>query len=68
MTVRQEGDKLFALPPSGERVELVPETTSDKFSAQPVGGSVSFERNETGKVTGIVVTFPDGRVVKARKT
>jgi tricorn protease len=68
LTIRQDGDKLFAVPPSGERVELVPETTGDKFSAQPVGGSVSFERNETGKVTGLVVTFPDGRVVKARKT
>jgi hypothetical protein len=67
LTIRQEGDKLFAVPSSGERVELVPETTGDKFSAT-VGGNVSFERNETGKVTGIVVTFPDGRVVKARKT
>ena len=68
LTIRQEGDKLFAVPPSGERVELVPEKTGDKFSAQPVGGSVAFERNETGKVTGLVVTFPDGRTLKARKT
>ena len=67
LTIRQEGAKLFAVPPSGERVELVPEPTGDKFSAQPVGGSVAFERNEGGKVTGIVVTFPDGRVLKARK-
>jgi tricorn protease len=68
LTVRQEGDKLFALAPGGERVELVPEATGDKFQAQPVGGSVSFERNETGKVTGIVVSLPDGRVIKGRKT
>lgn len=68
LTVRQEGDKLFAIPPSGERVELVPETTADKFLVQPVGGNVSFERNDAGNVTGIVVTFPDGRIVKGRKT
>ncbi|HEY8226611.1 MAG TPA: S41 family peptidase [Pyrinomonadaceae bacterium] len=67
LVVRQEGEKLFAVPPSGERVELVPETTADKFSAQPVGGSVSFERDSAGKVTAIIVTFPNGRVVKARK-
>jgi tricorn protease len=68
LTVRQEGDKLFAMPPSGERVELVPEPSGEKFLAQPVGGSVTFEKNEAGKVTGIVVTLPDGRVVKARKS
>lgn len=68
LVVRQEGDKLFAVPPSGERVELVPETTGDKFMAQPVGGSVSFERDAAGKVVAIIVTLPNGRVIKARKT
>jgi hypothetical protein len=68
LVVRQEGDKLFAMPPGGERVELVPDAAADKFLAQPVGGSVSFERDAVGKVTAIVVTFPNGRVVKARKT
>ena len=68
LVVRQEGDKLFAVPPTGERVELIPESTADKFSAQPVGGTVNFERDGAGKVTAIVVTLPNGRVVKARKT
>ncbi|HTG93961.1 MAG TPA: S41 family peptidase [Pyrinomonadaceae bacterium] len=68
LVVRQEGDKLFAVPPTGERVELVPESTTDKFSAQPVGGTVNFERDSAGKVTAIVVTLPNGRVIKARKT
>ena len=67
LVVRQEGEKLFALDPGGQRIELVPEATADKFLAQPVGGAVSFERDAGGKVTAIVVTFPDGRVVKARK-
>src|SRR4030095_1095116 len=68
LIVRQEGEKLFALAPGGERIELVPEATADKFSAQPVGGSVSFERDSAGKVTAIIVTLPNGRVVKGRKT
>ncbi|HET9528329.1 MAG TPA: hypothetical protein VFO99_19290, partial [Pyrinomonadaceae bacterium] len=68
LTIRQEGEKLFALAPGGDRVELVPETTADKFLVQPVGGTVSFERDAGGKVTGIVVALPDGRVVKGRKT
>jgi len=68
LVVRQEGEKLFALAPGGERVELVPETTADRFMAQPVGGTVSFERDAANKVTGIVVTLPNGREIKARKT
>ncbi|HJP92854.1 MAG TPA: PDZ domain-containing protein [Pyrinomonadaceae bacterium] len=69
LVVRQEGEKLFALAPGGDRVELVPDTnTADKFSVQPVGGFVSFERDAGGKVTAIIVTLPDGRVIKARRT
>ena len=67
LVVRQEGDKLFAQPPSGERVELVPDATPDKFLPQPAGGSVSFERDAAGKVTAIIVTLPNGNVIKARK-
>ena len=68
LVVRQEGEKLFALAPGSERIELVPDTTTDKFIPQPVGGSVSFERDSGGKVTAIIVTLPNGRVIKARKT
>jgi hypothetical protein len=67
LVVKQEGDKLFALDPRGQRIELVPEATADKFLAQPVGNSVSFERDAGGKVTAIIVIFPDGRTIKARK-
>ena len=67
LTVKQEGDKLFALDPGGQRIELVPEPTGDKFVAQPVGGAVSFEKDAGGKVTAIVVTLPDGRIVKGRR-
>jgi tricorn protease len=68
LVIRQEGDKLFALDPGGQRIELVPDATGDKFLAQPVGGSVSFERDAANKVVAIIVTLPNGRVIKARKT
>jgi hypothetical protein len=67
LVVRQEGEKLFALDPGGRRIELVPEAAADKFVAQPIGNAVSFERDAGGKVTAIIVTFPDGRTIKARK-
>ncbi|HYK20954.1 MAG TPA: hypothetical protein VEV42_09480, partial [Pyrinomonadaceae bacterium] len=67
LVVRQEGEKLFAVPPGGERVELVPDASGEKFSAQPVGGFVSFERDPAGKVTAIVVTLPNGRVIKGER-
>jgi hypothetical protein len=69
LVIRQEGDKLFAFDPGGQRIELVPDATADKFQAQPVGGTVSFERDAaTNKVVAIIVTLPNGRVIKARKT
>jgi tricorn protease len=66
LVVRQEGEKLLAIDPGGGRVELVPEATPDKFTPT-VGGGVTFERDAAGKVTGITVTLPDGRTIKARK-
>lgn len=66
LVVRQEADKLIAIDPGGGRVELVPEATADTFTPA-VGGKVSFERDANGKVTGIVVTLPNGQTVKGRK-
>jgi hypothetical protein len=68
LVIRQEGEKLFALDPGGGRIELVPDATGEKFQAQAVGGSVSFERDAANKVVAIIVTLGDGRVIKARKT
>jgi tricorn protease len=67
LVIRQEGEKLMAIDPGGGRVELVPEPAADKFTAASVGGGVIFERDAAGKVTGITVTLPDGRVIKAKK-
>ncbi|HEU4768579.1 MAG TPA: hypothetical protein VFS77_14450, partial [Pyrinomonadaceae bacterium] len=67
LVISQEGEKLFALDPGGQRVELVPDPAADKFTVQPVGGAVAFERDAGGKVTGIVVTLPNGTSIKGRK-
>jgi tricorn protease len=68
LVITQEGDKLLALDPGGQRVELVPESAADKFVAQPVGAAVSFERDAGGKVVAISVTMPNGNVIRGRKT
>jgi hypothetical protein len=67
LVIKQEGEKLLAIDPGGGRIELVPEGTADKFTPTPVGGAVVFERDATGKVSAIVVTLPDGRIIKAKK-
>jgi hypothetical protein len=68
LVITQEGDKLLALDPGGQRVELVPEAAADKFVAQPVGAAVSFERDAGGKVVAISVTLPNGNVIRGRKS
>ncbi|HSE32941.1 MAG TPA: S41 family peptidase [Pyrinomonadaceae bacterium] len=68
LVISQEGDKLFAHDPSGQKMELVPETSADKFMAQPVGATVTFERDSAGKVTGIVIALSNGNVIRGRKT
>ena len=65
--VKQEGDKLWIQAPNSPRMELVPESSADKFIAQPVGAPVSFERDPAGKVVGITVILPGGREVRGKK-
>jgi len=67
LVIRQEGEKLLAIDPGGGRIELVPEATADTFTPAAVGGKVSFERDASGRVTGIVVTLPNGQTIKGRK-
>jgi hypothetical protein len=68
LVIRQEGDKLWAIAPNAERIELVPESTADRYLAQPVGAPVSFERASSGKVIGITVLLPGNREVKGKTT
>lgn len=68
LDIRQEGEKLFAITPNGERVELVPAAAADAFTAQPVGAGVRFERDAAGSVAAIVVMMQDGREVRGKRT
>lgn len=67
LVVKEEKDKLWVVTPNGEKVELVPAGTADKFVAQPVDSPVSFERDSAGSIVGIAVSMPNGRQEKGRK-
>ena len=67
LVVRQEGEKLYAIAPGGDRMELVPESSADRFIAQPVGAAVRFERGTAG-VVAVIVVLPNGREVKGNRT
>jgi hypothetical protein len=67
MVIRQDGDKLVAVAPNSGPIDLVPDTSPDKFNAPAVGAGLRFERDAAGAVIGISITMPDGREVKGRK-
>jgi tricorn protease len=67
LVVKQEGEKLLAVAPGGDAVELSPQSTADTFIALPPQASVRFERDPAGKITGIVVTMPNGREIRGTK-
>ena len=67
LEVRQEGEKLFAMPNGGERGELVPASAADAFVAQRMGAGVRFERDAAGKITAVIVMLPDGREVRGKR-
>ena len=68
LVVRQDGEKLIAQAPNSGPIELVPESQADRFTAQSVGAQIRFERDGSGKVTGVAITMADGREVKGRKS
>jgi hypothetical protein len=68
MVVRQQGDKLVAVAPNSEEVELSPQSTADTFIALPPQAIVRFERDPAGKISGIVITMPNGREIRGKRT
>ncbi|HEY8312376.1 MAG TPA: nuclear transport factor 2 family protein [Gemmatimonadaceae bacterium] len=65
--VHFEGKGLVATA-SGQSAgaRLIPVST-DAFSPDGLGAMIVFERDATGRVTGYVQAYPDGRVVRAPK-
>jgi len=68
LVIQQEGEKLIAIAPGGDRVELVPTPSVDKYNVQPAGGELRFERDAAGRISGIAVTLPNGQEVKAKRS
>ncbi|MCA1636848.1 MAG: hypothetical protein LC768_00670 [Acidobacteria bacterium] len=68
LTFRQEGDKFVGVADNGERIELVPDmTVKDKFAAQMASVQLAFERDASGKVTGLTIIIPSGRELKGKR-
>ncbi len=67
VSFKQEGDKLIG-DAGGERIELFPDSTvKDKFAAQSASVNITFERDASGKVTGITLIIPSGKELKGKK-
>jgi hypothetical protein len=67
ITFSQEGEKLIGLA-GGERIELLADAAvKDKFTAQTASVTVTFERDASGKITGLTIVIPSGREMKGRK-
>ena len=65
--ISRKGDKLFgADTPDGTGTELFPES-SDTFFIPGDPTRMTFVRDETGKVAGLVLHIPDREIVRERK-
>jgi CubicO group peptidase (beta-lactamase class C family) len=49
VSITKEGDKLFGQPDGEGKAELIP-LSETKFAVKDIGGEVTFERDESGKV------------------
>lgn len=65
---QQEGEKFIGVSPNGERIELLPDAaTKDKFTAQTVSVTATFERDAGEKIVGVTIIAPNGRESKGKK-
>jgi len=68
VTFQQEGEKFVGVSPNGERIELAPDAaTKDKFAAQTASVQLTFERDASGKVVGLILIMPSGQELKGKK-
>jgi CubicO group peptidase (beta-lactamase class C family) len=65
MTIVREGDHLFAQPTNQARLEFFPESETEFFS-KVVDAQITFVKDDTGKVTHIVVS-QGGRETRAKR-
>ena len=68
LTFQQEGEKFVGISPEGERIELAPDAAAkDKFAAQTASVQLIFERDASGKVTGLTIIIPSGKELKGKR-
>ena len=65
LTISREGDKLFGAPEGQPKAELVPESETE-FNVPSVGVKVKFVKDDSGKVTHMVLNG-DGQEMQAKK-
>ena len=66
VTVSREGDKLMFDTPAGGKVELLPES-EDTFFSNALPLTISFVKDETGKVTHLILLNNGREAGRARK-
>jgi tricorn protease len=68
VTFQQEGDKFIGIAGNNERIEFSPDSTiKDKFVGQTASVQLTFERDASGKVTGLTIIIPSGREMKGKR-
>ena len=64
-TITNEGGKLMAVVPGQPKVELTPSSETE-FFIPGINALLKFTKDESGKVTGLVVN-QNGREIQAKK-
>ena len=65
LTISRDGDKLFGAPEGQPKAELVPESETE-FNVPDAGVKVKFVKDDSGKVTRMVINH-EGQEVEAKK-
>jgi hypothetical protein len=66
LTITNEKNKLMGQPTGDAKIEFKAETEADKFSSSQENVQLKFVRDETGAVSGVVVTL-DGKPYPSKK-
>jgi hypothetical protein len=65
LTITKEGDKLYGQPEGDTKEELVPDSETE-FTAPSVGAKVKFVKDDSGKVTHLILSA-GGQEIQAKK-
>lgn len=66
LTITNENNKLMGQPTGDAKIEFKPEAEADHFTSSQENVQLKFVRDQTGAVSGVIVTF-DGSPYPAKK-